>query len=111
MVVWWWWLSSVAVWLAELSAPPWCVPRSPRPHDDVNMRPRKNGAASSAAAAPAAASYDVRSNYSDVCHAICFYETALGPGASVPGGTVTPLTGIPTPELVEVRLSCCSLAS
>ena len=42
-------------------------------------------------------------NYSDACPVTCFYETALGPNASVPHGIVTPFTGISTAELADVR--------
>lgn len=41
------------------------------------------------------------SNFSDSCHATCFYETALGPNASTTGD-VRPDSGVPTNELVKV---------
>lgn len=39
-------------------------------------------------------------NFSDSCHATCFYETALGPNASTTGD-VHPDSGVPTNELVQ----------
>ena len=44
-------------------------------------------------------------NTSDFCHIQCFYETALGPGASGSGSDVNMTSGVPTPALVEAWMS------
>lgn len=40
-------------------------------------------------------------NSSSACWVTCFYETILGPGGGVPGGVVTPETGMPIDTLIK----------